>query len=261
MRLTPVCRISFNILSPGAAVLCLLSAAPILLFAAYHSQSNLKYQDRGDRYEGVRGSPVSDRIELISALMDFQDASYTKTPEVFKLKLYLPSETPIFVTVREIDVRQNYWMDRIRPSGGWRPGMNEFAWSTNEVIKPLKNLKLSDLGAVAQLETNQPSTDMKVIPAALFHTTQPRIVSRYAFAFRISRKANVTCTISEDKANGAVLNTKSIPGMLGNLPRSIVWDASAAKEGWYRLGINVVYRNDNKEINQIVHFYHRPKLN
>lgn len=252
--------INLKTVFPSVAVFCLLAANPLLLFIAPAPQSDLKYQDRGDRYEGIRGSPVSDGVELISALVDYQDAPYANTPDQFKLRVYLPGQADVSVTVREINTRENYWLDRIRPAGGWRSGVNEFSWSTNEVIKRLNNLKLSDLGAVAQLEGNQQSPDMKVAPAILFYSSVPQKVSGYTFAFRISRKADVTCTISKDETDAATLYTKSITGMLGNLPRATTWNTANAPEGWYRLRINVVYRNDGKEINQFVHFYHRPTL-
>lgn len=246
-------------LFPLRLLLSLLVASQVNLLSAIPGQSDLTYQDRGDRHEGVLGTKVSDRVELISAMVNFQDAQYVRTPDKFKLKLYLPRKTNAFVTVREINTRTNYWMDKIRLSRGWRKGFdNEFAWPTADVIKRLNNLKLSELGAVAQLEKNDRSNDMTVAPVILFHSKPPLKVSEYSFVFRISRRANVTCSIFKDGSDGPPLLKKTFVKMLGNLPRSIVWDASSAGEGSFRLVIDVVYGNDGEDVTQVIHFYHRP---
>jgi hypothetical protein len=238
-------------------LICLLVASETNFLSAIPTQADLKYQDRGDRYEGVLGSKVSDRVELISAMVDFHDAGYVNTPEQFKLKLYLPNKTNVSVTVREINTRTNYWMDRIRPSGGWHAGFgNEFAWPTADVIQRLDNLNLSDLGAIAQLGSGERSNDITVAPVILFYTKAPRKVTDYSFAFRISRKADVTCLIFKDGSDDPPVLKKVFPKMLGNLPRSIVWNASSATEGSYRLVIEVVYTNDGEDIKQVVHFFH-----
>jgi hypothetical protein len=223
------------------------------------SQANLTYQDRGDRYEGIKGSPVSDRVELLSALVDYQE-DYKQIPEHFKMKFYLREQSRVFITVREIDNRRSYWMDRIRPSSGWHQGFgNEFAWPTQDVIRPLKDLQLSDLGAVAQLGSDDPSLDMRVAPVIFFYSQLPRSIGRYSFTFKISRRADVACSFSKDEDNSPVPSTQSFK-MPGNRPRTVNWNASNAREGWYRLKINVVYSNNGQELNQILHFYHRPKI-
>lgn len=229
--------------------------APVL---AAILESDMKYQDRGNRYEGIKGTPVSDRVELISAMVDYNE-KLNRTPDQFKLKFYLNQQVPVFVTVREIDNRHNYLMDKLRPASGWRQGFgNEFQWPTQEVIKR-SGIQLYDLGAVAQLDRDDPSLDMRVAPVILFSSQLPGSIGRYSFTFRVSRKADVTCLFSRDQDNSPVISTQSFETP-GQRPRTVNWNASNAGEGWYRLKINVVYRNNAQERNQIVHFYHRPNI-
>lgn len=218
-------------------------------------QSDLKYQDRGNRYEGIKGTPVSDRVELISAMVDYNER-INQMPDQFKLKFYLSQQTSVFVRVREIDNKYNYWMDRLRPASGWQQGFgNEFQWPTGEVLKR-KGIELDKLGAVAQLGSDDPSLDMRIAPVILFHSQSPRSIDRYSFTFEISRKADVTCSFSKDEDNSPILSTQSFE-QTGRRPRTVNWSASNAGEGWYRLKINVVYSNNGQEINQIIRFYHR----
>lgn len=223
-------------------------------------QVELKYQDRGDRYEGVRGSPVSDRVELISAVVNHKENDPSQLPQQFKMKIYLPGQRNVFVTVREIDNLHNYWMDKIKPPSVWHQGFsNDFAWPTGEVVGRLANLKLSDLGAIAQLDDNNLSPDIRVAPVILFYGQPPRTVGAYSFAFRISRKAHVTCSFYRDEGNDyRVLFEKQFDDMPGNRPRAVDWNVSQVKEGWYRLNINVIYNNNGQKVDQIVRFYHRP---
>jgi hypothetical protein len=236
-------------------ILIILFIAPVL---GTILQSDLKYQDRGNRYEGVKGTPVSDRVELISVMVDYNER-INQMPDQFKLKFYLSQQVPVFVRVREIDNRHNYWMDKLRPSSDWHTGFsNEFQWPTQEVIKR-EGIQLYDLGAVAQLDSDDPSLDVRVAPVILFSSQLPRSISGYSFTFKISRKADVTCSFSKDEDNSPVLSTQSFE-MPGQRPRTVNWSASNAREGWYRLKINIIYSNNGQELNQIVHFYHRPNI-
>jgi hypothetical protein len=235
-------------------ILLILILIPLL---GARIQSELRYQDRGDRYEGIKGSPVSDRVELISAMVDYNER-INQLPDYFKLNFYLGQQTSVFIRVREIDNRHNYWMDKLRP--GWHQGFsNEFRWPTQEVIKPLGDIQLSDLGAVAQLDNDDPSLDMRVAPVILYSSQPPRNIGGYIFTFKIGRKADVTCSFSKDEDNSPILSTQSFE-MPGQRPRTISWSTSNVKEGWYRLKINVVYSNNGQEVNQIIRFYHRPSL-
>lgn len=223
------------------------------------SQSELKYQDRGDRYEGVRGTPVSDRVELISALVDYNEDG-AGLPAQFRLKFFLKEPARVFITVREVDNRRNYWLDRVRPPSGWRPGYgNEFMWPTAEVVRPLGDIQLAGLGALVQLDTDEPEVDVRVAPAILYRMRPPAEAHGYLFSFKIGRTADVTWFFSKDEANSPVLDTQSF-NWPGQRPRTVSWSARKAREGWYRLRIRVIYSNNGQEVNKIVRFYHRPSV-
>ena len=240
----------------GFLLLLLLAsvAAP-----AFMGQLELKYQDRGDRHEGIdKGFPVSDRVELISATIDHNEP-LSQIPDQYKLKFFLSQKVPVFVRVREIDNKYNYWLDKLQPRNGWQQGFNnEFQWPTQEVIKR-KQIRLDDLGAVAQLDTADSSLDMKVAPVILFSSQLPNRISEYSFTFKVGRKADVTCSFSKDSGTSPSLATQSFL-VIGQRPRTVSWRAVNANEGWYRLSISVIYKNNSQKVDQIVRFYHRATI-
>jgi hypothetical protein len=246
---------------PTLRPLCLLLLISPLFGSAIESlpQSDLKYQDRGDRHEGIdKGFPVSDKVELISATVNYNE-TLNQIPNEYKLKFYLSQKVPVFVRVREIDNRFNYWMDQLKPRNGWRQGFdNDFQWSTQDVIKR-KQIKLDELGAVAQLGSGDSSLDMKVAPVLLFSSRLPNRIDGYSFIFKISRKADVTCSFTRDLDNSPVLSTQSFQ-VPGQRPRSVDWNVGRLSEGWYRLTITVIYSNNGQKVDQIIHFYHRPSV-
>jgi hypothetical protein len=246
---------------PTLRLLSLFLALFLLVASAVGSlpQLDLKYQDRGDRYEGIdKGFKVSDRVELISAMVNYNER-LNQIPDRYKLKFYLNQIVPVFVRVREIDNKYNYWLDKLQPINTWRKGFdNDFQWSTQDVIKR-KHIKLDDLGAVAQLGSADPSLNMRVAPVILFHAQHPERIAGYTFTFKISRKADVTCSFAKDLDNSPVLSTQSFE-VPGQRPRTVEWNASNAREGWYKLTITVIYSNNGQKVDQIIHFYHRPSV-
>jgi hypothetical protein len=120
----------------------------------------LDYQNRGDRYEGVRPKPVSGYdIEVISVLTDYKDST-NQVPDQLRVKFYLKRQTAVNLTVREQDHRLFYWMDKVRPARGWEAGAeNEFAWPTGTVLKQLDaKLNMYELGVLVRLGKDTPQS-------------------------------------------------------------------------------------------------------
>jgi hypothetical protein len=117
----------------GTLVL-LLWSLPMMTWA----DPNLDYQNRGDRFEGVKPKPVSGYdIEVISVLADYQEPA-KQLPDQLRVGFYLQRHTPVHLTVRERDYRLYYWLDKVKPVKGWiAKSMNEYAWPTAVVLRQL----------------------------------------------------------------------------------------------------------------------------
>jgi hypothetical protein len=112
---------------------------------------------------------------------------------------------------------------------------------------------------VAQLGSADSSLDMQVAPVILFSSQLPNKIDEYSFTFKISRKADVTCSFSKDSGSSPLLSTQNLL-VSGQRPRTVSWRVGNAGEGWYRLTITVIYKNNSQKVEQFVRFYHHPSI-
>jgi hypothetical protein len=160
------------------------------------AEMHLQYRKRGNRFEGIRPKPVSGYdIELISARVDYKEEG-TQMPERFKVKVYLAQPFEVHLTVRELNYKYYYWMDKVQPAEPWRPGFdNMFDWPTREVIQQLGDINMYDLGVVARLENIDPSIVERVAPVIFYYSQVPVNIQGYVFAFKTNGDARLICEV------------------------------------------------------------------
>jgi hypothetical protein len=235
-----------------AITLALLFAA-LPLLAQYDPA--LQYQNRGNRYEGLKPKPVSGYdIELLSALVAYREPSPT-WPQTLHLKFYLPAAEPVFVNVRLPRPKTiYYWLDKVVPPAPWRPGaFNEFTWPTEPVLRNLTSMTLDDLGVVVRLRQQEPAKKETIAPASLFHMQPPLGANGYRFTFKTNGAAHVTCKIY--RGDKEVYQRPQNPEKAGS-PFTVSWNTQGQPEGEYRLVLSG-YFDDNTPLAKEVLFYHR----
>lgn len=227
-----------------------------VIFAS--SQTNLQYQNRVNRYEGIKPKPVSGYdIELISVLVDYKEEIET-IPDRLKVKFYLEQSTDVYLTVRELDYKYYYWLDRVKTNKPWRRGFdNHFEWPTDEVIQHLKGLKMTDIGVIARLEKPVPSKVERVAPVILFHSEVPTSIKGYLFTFKTNGDARLTCSIYKEGEKGSLFS-RHFRRQRGGRPFTLRWDSSGRPAGFYKLVASGYFLDTNDPIDQIVSFYHQP---
>ena len=247
------------------STLVILSSLLILLFPSLLlAQTELQYQNRGSEnigyYEGIKPKPVSGYdIELISVLADHQE-SLEKFPPKLKIQFYLDRKATVNVTVRELDYKHYYWLDKVKPESPWTPGFrNVFEWSTNTVLQQLgKSMAVYDLGVVARLDKKTPSANEKVSPAILYHSQLPQAIQGYRFTLKTGGDARLFCKVFKD-GELEPLDVQTFRRKRGGRPFTITWDASQAVPGLYKLVIAGFFLNTNEQIKkQTIQFYHQP---
>lgn len=240
-----------------------LSLAVILLLltlgaspSQVQSTLGVQYQARGNRYEGIKPKSVSGyNIELVSALVDYKDEAL-HVPDQFKIKFYLEHPSKTYVTVRELDYRYYYWMDKVQPSKPWGTGFgNIFEWPTREVVRQLEGLKMYDLGVLVRLEKPEPGAVERVAPALFYHSQAPPTVKGYLLTFKTYRDARLTCSIYKEGTK-VELFTRSFRRQSGGRPFSVKWSTSGTTDGIYKLVIKGYFLDNNERIDQTVIFYH-----
>jgi hypothetical protein len=233
------------------AALVLLGALPLLA----QIDSALQYQNRGDRYEGLKPKPVSGYdIELLSALVDWRESG-AGWPATLRLKFYLPAEDRVFVTVRQPRPKTTYyWLDKVKPPSPWRrSAFNEYAWPTEPVLRKLPSVTLDDLGAVVRLRQADPSKREAVAPAALYSLRPPAIADGYRFTFKTNGTAFVTCTIY--RGDQKVFQRPQNRERAGS-PFTLDWETRGQPDGEYRLALSGYFDDNTPLVKEIV-FHHR----
>jgi hypothetical protein len=228
---------------------------------ATRAQSGVEYQNRGDRYEGVRPRPVSNYdIELISALVDYREPA-ASLPSTLRVRFFLPNEMDVHVVVRELEFRQYYWLDRVQARPPWRRGFgNEFAWPTDAVLRKLPQaVSLAELGVVARLGRPEPSADERVAPVILYHTQPPRAVTAYLLAFKTSTDSRLVYRVFREGESTPLLSGDPLRPR-GGRPFAIQWDATKAMAGAYRIALEGFTLETNQRLQQTVRFTHEPTL-
>ncbi len=233
----------------------------LLTWAPFASpETHLQYQNRGNRYEGIKSKPVSGYDnELISAQVDYEE-EVRYIPSRFKVKFYLEKSltdlSNVHLTVRELDYEYYYWLDRVHPH--WQSGFNNvFEWSTKDVIQQLDEIKMYDLGVVVRIGKSEPTISEHVAPVIFYHSQFPATIKGYLFTFKTNGNAHLTCSIykgGEAEPVFAVVFRKQ----KGGRPFTIRWDSSKAVEGPYKLVVKGYFLDTNDPIYQTVDFYHQP---
>ena len=187
-----------KIFAPQCHLLFVLSSlfvffSPSLLLA----QADVQYQNRGNRYEGLKLKPVAGYdIELISVLVDYHE-SPTALQEEMKVQFYLAEDVKVFLTVRELDYKYYYWMDRIKPKPPWSKGyQNTFHWPTKTILKKLgENIDVYDFGVLARIGNAKPKAKERIAPVILYHSQLPSTVEGYRFTFKTAGDARLSCMV------------------------------------------------------------------
>jgi hypothetical protein len=223
-------------------------------------ETSLEYQNRGNRYEGVKPKPVSGYdIELISAIVDYKE-EVVQLPERLKVQFYLKQPSKVYLTVREFDYTYYYWMDRVQPAQPWRLGFdNAFDWPTREVIQPLGHITMYDLGVVARLDKLEPSKSELVAPVIFYHSHIPTVIQGYLFTFKTSGDARLTCAVYKE-GESEPLFTQSLQRQRGGRSFTVRWDSAQVGQGSYRLVLRGYFLETNMPIDQTVTFYHQPNV-
>jgi hypothetical protein len=254
-------RIKLSIPFVGCVLNAAVSYALILLPFQGQSQTGLEYQDRGNRFEGIRPNPVSGYdIELISSLIDYGE-ELSGMPDSLNLRFFAERADEISVTVREIDNQRFYWLDRVRLETPWTPARaNTFGWDTRVVLQRISPpLHVADLGVLVRVGRPEPSADERVLPAAIFAAAAPTKVDGYLFTFRPCCDANVSCTLYAEGTE-KTLATQVFRRTPGGRPFTCRVNATALTQGAYRLVLVGYLTETNQRIRQVVKFNHHPNL-
>ena len=219
---------------------------------------SLDYQNRGDRFEGVKPKPVSGYdIEVISVLADYQEPA-AQLPDQLRVGFYLQSQSPVHLTVREQDYRLYYWLDRVKPAKDWQTkSVNEFTWPTGAVLRQLdQKLNFYELGVLIRLKKDTPASVEDIAPAILYHAKPPEKIGGYLFTMKTNGDARLSCKVYRN-GESAELMTQAFRRIPGGRPFTVRWDAGGAQEGPYSLVCKGYFLDNSQPVQQTIRFFHK----
>jgi len=232
------------------------------------AQTDLDYQARnqeqlGNWKEGIKPKPVGgSNVELISVLSDYQEPLPAGNfPKSVKLQFYLDQTHEVFLTVRELDYRTYYWLDKVQPARSWAKGFqNIFAWPTDPVLQQLTpQLDLYDLGALIRLDAQTTSSIERVAPGVLYHSTSPSKIDGYFFTLKTGEDARLMAIITQEDT-GKEVESQTFRRKRAGRPFTIHWEAKDAEPGLYKLNITGFSLSTNQTLSKEIHFFHQPSL-
>lgn len=230
-----------------------------VMFSA-SADEELRYGPRTDRYEGVRAKKVAGfGVELLSARVAYRD-NPEHTGERWHIRFYLKRPEDVHIVVREIDYKEYYWMDKVKPQSPWKIGFdNVFGWPTSDVVIPL-GLRISELGVVARIGREKPSAVEKVTPVIFYQSQFPTRVPGYEFHFKVRETSQLTWAIYPKKNAAEPVVRSKYWRQNGGRPFRVEWDVTSPNvpEGAYRLLLSGYVVSNNDPVSQVVEFYHRP---
>ncbi len=222
------------------------------------AQTNLDYQSRGDRSEGVKPKPVTGYdLELLSVLVDFREAT-SVLPPTLRVRFFLKDPVSVHLTVREQRYEHYYWLDKVVPQSPWKVGFNEFSWPTGDVLRQIDpKFPIENLGIVTRLKDGQPSANELIAPAILYHTRLPSTVAAYLFTMKPASDARMKVEVFRATGDRPIWSS-AVPLAAGDQPVSIRWPAGSVPAGIYHLVVSGYFLNNNQQFKQTVQFYHQP---
>jgi len=270
-----MCRNKYQIVF-GTIILVFFAKMEVL------AQDQLYWQDRGDRFEGVRGHQKNAQLELLSAAVLYKPvtdekpgekegtASIKNTSNKAHLQFYLADDLDddehIFITVREFK-RHDYWMQpHHQPE--WKKGWCNFSWPMADVLKELKpEPLLHELAAVARVEGEY---SHKLSPIVLYQTEPPTRIATYRFIFRPPDNGDIldlTCTWHrldvnppEQVSMWKPLKERQRAGQPIYIDWKCIRDGASLPEGWYQMSLEglLEYPSRDEELDEIYLIYHQP---
>ena len=199
-----------------------------------------KENDRGNRFEGIKGIEVSAPPIQLIAFFSYKEEY--GCDDILKVKFYLRNPSNVQLIAQELRTVEFYWM-KAKPQK-WKSGWNEFSpWPVKDVLADL-NIPLDNLGVLLRMGNNYGSG--QVSPVILYCQSSPRPsnIVRYKAYFR----PGISLTggfyeIYREHGSGEIIRKEQIGSQIPPTPFFIKFELNNDWQGWVRLRI-VIYPED-----------------
>ncbi len=238
------------LLAAGALELSLLLTLVVTMSPA----QSLKYQQRGDREEGVMDVPP--------ASVDLRLASFVAVPESksglgrnLNLKYYVDSPDSVFITASEVIPRYQYYM-KAGMKGGEKGWWEYNSWKTSDVLDPLR-LRAEELGVVARLGGRSEGSGI-ICPVILYTDNPPSKITRYSVVL-VPREnlREMAYTVTRKGAKKPIIDRTLRRQYSAGMPLLLSITIPESAEGWFALAVKCKLKGQNQGPTRTYRFYHK----
>jgi hypothetical protein len=220
--------------------------------------------DRGNRYEGVRASPIAnDDLELLAMFVN-RPILFTAN-SILHARFHIPKDTKdassnVRVYAWEINLQKYYWLESKPESTHWKAGQAaKFEWSTEvlerEAVEP------DNLGVLAQLSSKTVAHEVAPILLALSSTTAT--VKEYRIILRANQSlGEMTWTVTPETKSSLVLAQGKLTGEhYPTTTITLVMTPKKLVQGvWYLMRIRAPRQGEAGIAELIIRFQHHSTL-
>ncbi len=222
------------------------------------NKKQYEYKKRGIRKEGRADILVSaPDLELLSMLGYCEELNPDNNADL-KIMFYLEKDTTLFITAKELKIREYYIMKPIQSK--WKKGWQEFGpWPTSEVLKPL-GLSLTEIGIIGRIREKDRIGSGLIAPLIIYHSNLPATIDQYT-TYIVPKQSleNVKYKVFLPGEKEAITEGHIIE-LFGGVPFSINIDLTQQSEGYYKLVLDGKYKNRMGGPQRTYTFYHKPKV-
>jgi hypothetical protein len=233
--------------------------ALLLLTESFSSEGKYAYIERGkNRMEGIKKVPCSSLDLRIVSFLSYRENFNFAPEQNIKVKLYVPSEEPVFMTASEIVPVHNYYMKPLKNT--WDKGWQLFSdWPATDVLIPLK-IEPAQLGLVGRISQDKPGSG-KLVPLLFYVNNHPNQIDSYEVCL-ISREtlSVVRYTLCAEGSEEEILRKVVRKKFAANTPILIKLDLKDQPAGLFRLSVKGKIEGLNEGPKRTYTFFHEPQV-
>lgn len=251
--------------------LCVFLVGIVLMGQVVFSQSSeLTFQERGNRQEGLVGKDVSRATLTLISATAYKESYRKNQNQNLHLEFYLPEQGGLHILGRQTCGKDMYRM-KPKVSAKGRGWYDFYPWPVDEVLGQIQ-LPASCLGMLVRQEE---SKENFVSPSIIYHSKRPLMIRDYQFEFQCfenirdleydifkgnfyQKKLTAKARIFRSGLGDEILDGGEIVSLdfsTEDLELPSDW------EGWLTLRVRARKAATEEKIRKIFFFYHKPYPN
>lgn len=246
-----------HLLSRCLYFIMLTSIGLLLSYTPATSEEKYDYRERGkNRMEGKQDVPsASLDLRVVSFLGYREDISFS-SKDVLKLKFFVRTEEPIFITASEINPVHYYFMRPLRSK--WPSGWQIFSpWQASEVLIPL-GIPIHNLGIIARIGSTKEGSG-QLAPLLLYTENPPPKIASYKMIL-VSREnlSKMQYTLSRIGTKPTSFQQNLHKDFPAETPIILDLNLKDEQANMFELTVKGKIRNSNEGPKRTYTFFHNP---